>query len=224
VRINQFHAHYLLLRVTDRGVGMDAATLKRAFEPFFTTRGLGEGTGLGLSVVHGIVESHGGYIDMQSSRARGTDVRVYLPAFEAHEELVSAPSTAQGQGERVMYVDDEEGLVELMDIALSKLGYRITGFTDPVAALEAFKEQPADVDVVITDIAMPQMSGTLLAKRLRAVRPDIPIVLISGYIKAEDRRVAEQLHIDQLIYKSNTIDELATALATEIERLRKSRS
>jgi CheY-like chemotaxis protein len=223
MRAKQLHPRYLLLRVTDCGVGMDAATLKRAFEPFFTTRSFGEGTGLGLSVVHGIVENHGGHIDIQSSRARGTEVRVYLPAFEAREESPLAVAVAQGHGERVMYVDDEEGLVELMELAFSKLGYRFRGFTDPVAALAAFAENPTDVDVVITDIAMPQMSGTSLAKRLRAVRADIPIVMISGYIRAEDRRLAEQLHIDQLIYKSNTIDELAAALATEIERLKKKR-
>ena len=215
----QSHPRYLQLRVTDRGVGMDAATLKRAFEPFFTTRAPGEGTGLGLSVVHGIIESHGGLIDLKSSRASGTEVRVYLPAVEIREEESFKHAVAAGQGERVMYVDDEEGLVELMDLALTKLGYRFTGFSNPVAALDAFVAHPDEVDVVITDIAMPQMSGTQLAKKLRAIRGDVPIIMTSGYIRAEDRRVAEQMRIDQLIYKSNTIDELATAIATEIERL-----
>jgi PAS domain S-box-containing protein len=215
----QFHPQYLQLRVTDRGIGMDAATLKRAFEPFFTTRAPGEGTGLGLSVVHGIVESHDGLIDLTSSRANGTEVRVYLPAVEISEEERSIPTVEGGQGERVMYVDDEEGLVELMGLALTKLGYRFVGFCNPVAALNAFAANPDEVDVVITDIAMPQMSGTQLAKKLRAIRGELPIIMTSGYIRAEDRRVAEQLCIDQLIYKSNTIDELAAAIAVEIKRL-----
>jgi CheY-like chemotaxis protein len=118
-----------------------------------------------------------------------------------------------------MYVDDEEGLVELMEIALTKLGYRFVGFTDPIAALDTFVAHPGDIDVVITDIAMPQMPGTQLAKRLREIRSNLPIIMTSGYIRAEDRQVAEELHIDQLVYKSNTIDELASAIAIEINRL-----
>jgi CheY-like chemotaxis protein len=146
-------------------------------------------------------------------------VRVYLPAVEISEEEPSIPTVEGGQGERVMYVDDEEGLVELMGLALTKLGYRFVGFCNPVAALNAFAANPDEVDVVITDIAMPQMSGTQLAKKLRAIRGELPIIMTSGYIRAEDRRVAEQLRIDQLIYKSNTIDELAAAIAVEIKRL-----
>ncbi|HEU4604183.1 MAG TPA: response regulator, partial [Steroidobacteraceae bacterium] len=199
--------------------GMDAATAKRAFEPFFTTRSPGEGTGLGLSVVHGIVESHQGFIDLKSSRARGTAVHVYLPAEESSEEPARTSSIPTGRGEHLMYVDDEEGLVELMEIALTKLGYRFVGFTNPVAALDAFAAHPDDIDVVITDIAMPQMSGTQLAKRVREIRSNTPIIMTSGYIKAEDRQMAEELHIDQLVYKSNTIEELASAIATEVNRL-----
>lgn len=211
---------YLRLRVIDRGTGMDAATLKRAFEPFFTTRALGEGTGLGLSVVHGIVESHRGFIEIDSMRGRGTEVRVYFPAVDLAEETASAASSVRGTGEHVMYVDDEESLVELMELALTKRGYRVSGFTNPLAALEAFCGDAAAFSVVITDIAMPQMSGTHLAGKLRAIRADIPIIMTSGYIKAEDRAAAQRIGIDQLIYKSNTIDELAAAVAREIEGIK----
>jgi PAS domain S-box-containing protein len=214
---------YMRLRVIDRGSGMDASTLKRVFEPFFTTRALGEGTGLGLSVVHGIVESHRGFIEIDSARGRGTEVRVYFPAVEQKEETASAASSVHGTGEHVMYVDDEESLVELMELALAKRGYRVTGFTDPLAALEAFGRDAAAFNVVITDIAMPQISGTQLAAQLRAIRSDIPIIMTSGYIKAEDRAAAQRIGVDQLIYKSNTIDELAAAVAREIEGIKKRR-
>ncbi len=214
---------YLRLRVRDQGCGMDAATLKRVFEPFFTTRPPGQGTGLGLSVVHGVVESHKGVIHIDSALGRGTVVSVFLPASDDAATAPSATSHATGRGERIMYVDDEEALVLLMDRALTKRGYQVSGFSTPAEALKAFSERSDDFDVVITDLSMPGMPGPQLASRLREVRKDVPIILTSGYIRPEDRDMATQLNINQVVYKSNTVDQLAEALGKEIEAIRAKR-
>ncbi len=207
---------YLQLRVTDQGRGMDADTLKRAFDPFFTTRAHGEGTGLGLSVVHGIVESHGGSIDIASVSGSGTSVLVHLPAAQLDDNRKDLKICPRGCGEHIMYVDDEEALVALMKIALTKRGYQVSGYTDPAVALQEFSKQPHQFRAVITDVAMPRMSGPQLAAKLREIRSDVPIILTSGYIREEDRQAAQELQIDQLVYKSNTIEELAEGLANEI--------
>ena len=211
---------YLRLRVSDRGCGMDAETLKRVFEPFFTTRAPGEGTGLGLSVVHGIVESHQGAIHVDSVPALGTTVTVYLPASQAAEVTPKSEKPTAGGGEHVMYVDDEESLVMLMERALAKRGYTVTGHSNPAAALKDFASRPRDFDVVITDLAMPGMPGPQLAAKLRELRANVPIIMTSGYIRAEDRAAAQRLHINHLVYKSNTIEQLAEALAAEIATIK----
>jgi PAS domain S-box-containing protein len=207
---------YLRLRVMDRGSGMEAATLKQVFDPFFTTRAPGEGTGLGLSVVHGIVENHHGAIDIESKFGFGTTATVYLPASEGSVAASQSSRSIRGGGERILYVDDEEPLVVLMDRALTRMGYRVSGYVDPVAALEEFRKQPFEFDVVITDLAMPGLPGPKLATELRKIRSDVPIIMTSGYIRQQDREVAEQLQINQLVYKSNTIEQLGEVLAAEI--------
>lgn len=211
---------YIRLRVTDHGCGMDAATMKRVFEPFFTTRPHGEGTGLGLSVVHGIVETHRGAIDIVSELGAGTTVSVYLPAVRG--PVISSPDKApsSGHGEHVMYVDDEEALVILMERALTKMGYRVSGYTDAQSALRDFTQRALHFDVVITDIAMPGMGGPEFVAKLRDVRANVPIIMTSGYIRAEDRENAKRLGVNQLVYKSNTIEELADVLAKEIDAAR----
>lgn len=211
---------YLRLRVTDRGCGMDLATLKRVFEPFFTTRPQGEGTGLGLSVVHGIIEAHRGAIDIVSEPGAGTSVSVYLPAVREPMTSSAGKVPVSGRGEKVMYVDDEESLVILMERALTKMGYHVSGYTDAETALGDFRQQPSKFDVVITDIAMPGITGPELAAKLRDVRSDVPIIMTSGYIRAEDRESAKRLGVSQLVYKSNTIEELADVLAKEIVAMR----
>jgi PAS domain S-box-containing protein len=210
---------YLRLCVIDRGCGMDEQTLKRVFEPFFTTRHMGQGTGLGLSVVHGIVEGHGGTIKITSAPAEGTTVSVYLPAASDVSTPRKVEAPAEGSGEHLMYVDDEEALVFLMEIVLSRMGYRISGFTDPMQALEEFKRDPTCFDAVVTDVAMPGMTGPKLASKLREVRQDVPIILTSGYIRDEDREAANRLGIDHLVYKSDTVEQLADAIAKELSSL-----
>jgi PAS domain S-box-containing protein len=210
---------YLRMRVVDNGCGMDEPTLKRAFDPFFTTRKPGEGTGLGLSVVHGIVQSHHGAVELRSRVGEGTVVTIYLPASESVPESRARPSETLGAGERVMYVDDEEALVFLIDRALTKMGYQVDGYADPTLALGTFRSRPDDFDVVVTDLSMPGLSGPDLATEMRRIRPDIPIIMTSGFIRPEDVRMARRLGINQLIYMANTIEELGEALAREIARL-----
>jgi PAS domain S-box-containing protein len=212
---------YLRLRVQDTGCGMDAATLKRAFDPFFTTRAPGEGTGLGLSVVHSIVAGHHGSIGIDSAPGKGTTVTVYLPAVELEASAVAsqASQTLRGNSERIMYVDDEEALVLLMEVSLRRLGYSVRGYTDPLTACREFSRAPHEFDVVITDLAMPGMTGRQLAAEIRSINKEVPIIMTSGYIRDEDREAAHELEITQLVYKSNTVQQLTEALAAEISKL-----
>ncbi len=211
---------YLRVQVEDSGSGMDAATLKRVFDPFFTTRAPGEGTGLGLSVVHSIVENHQGSIGIESAPGKGTKVTVYLPAAELAPNGIASQSATKlrGNNERIMYVDDEDSLVLLMEQSLRRLGYNVRGFTDPSIALAAFAHSPQAFDVVITDLAMPGMTGRQLAAKIREISKDVPIIMTSGYIRDEDREAARQLNIAQLVYKSNTVQQLTEALAVEIAK------
>lgn len=174
------------LTVQDTGTGMSPAVLDRLYEPFFTTKGH-EGTGLGLSVVHGIVREHGGTIEVSSEPGVGTEFRVYLPAGRGtlslspyDEELL------RGRGQHIMYVDDEPSLALVMSKTLRYLGYRCTYFTDAEAALQEFRTTPDAFDAVITDLQMPTIIGVDLIKALRAIRPDLPVAVVSGYITARE--------------------------------------
>jgi PAS domain S-box-containing protein len=205
---------YARMSVSDSGCGMDQDTLLRIFDPFFTTKPLGQGTGLGLSVVHGIVHSHGGAVTVYSQPGRGTAFRLYFPAaFEpqAQHEL-EQQDIQRGRGERVMYVDDESALVSLTARMLRRIGYEVSGYTSAVEALSAFRSQPQAFDVVVTDLSMPGMSGLELAREVHAVRPDIPIFMTSGYLHPDDQAAALRLGIREVILKPNTVAELSEAL------------
>jgi CheY-like chemotaxis protein len=205
---------YAHLTVSDDGHGMDRSTLERIFDPFFTTKPTGQGTGLGLSVVHGIIRGHGGAISAYSELGKGTVFHLYFPA--AASDIKTAPVVQQiiqrQRKEHVLYVDDEEALVSLTTRLLKRLGYTVTGHTDPQAALEQFRSSPREFDAVVTDLAMPRMSGFELARELRAARPDVRIIMTSGYLRKEDQETAEAMAIHDLILKPNTIEELGSAL------------
>jgi PAS domain S-box-containing protein len=205
---------YLRLYVSDDGCGMDRATLNRIFDPFFTTKRQGEGTGLGLSVVHGIVASHNGAISVTSHPGEGTAFHIYFPvASEALEVKTEESSEAsQHRNERILYVDDEEALVFLATRLLERRGYSVIGFTDAVSAVKEFRAHPEAFDVVVTDLSMPRMSGLELTEEIHRVRGDIPVVLTSGYMEAEDLAMAESLGIRETIAKPATADKLAAAL------------
>jgi PAS domain S-box-containing protein len=174
---------YVRLCVSDTGSGIPPHVLDRMFDPFFTTKGVGEGTGLGLSLVHGIVTDLGGAIDIRTAIGEGTAFTIWLPtageaAVPANEVAAELP---HGHGQTVMVVDDEKALVAIAEEMLAELGYEPIGFTFSVAALEAFREAPERFDIVLTDETMPELIGTALADKIHELRPDVPIVLMSGY-------------------------------------------
>ena len=205
---------YARLRVTDDGPGMDAQTRERIFDPFFTTKPVGQGTGLGLSVVHGIVKNLGGAISVYSQLGKGTAFDLYFPAAEpdTDEPAEAVANVTSAEGQHVMYVDDDEALVFLATRALERQGYRVTGHTSPAQALLDFNASPHAFDVVVTDLSMGGMTGLALATELMKARPDIPVLLTSGYIRDEDRESARLCGIRDFIQKPDTMGELGPVL------------
>lgn len=174
---------YLCLTVRDNGHGMDEKTIDRIFDPFFSTKGQSEGTGLGLSVIHGIVSNHGGAITVESKPDQGSQFKVYLPRLDKCTNVTTdVPSTTILSGtECILLVDDEENLVFGTGRMLKQLGYNVISRTDSIAALQLFSSSPEQFDLIITDQAMPHMNGTELARELTRIRPDIPVILCTGY-------------------------------------------
>ena len=194
---------WLDLEITDTGAGMEPRIKERIFEPFFTTKQKGEGTGLGLSVVHGIVKSHGGEITVDSKPGQGTTFHVYLPVIDNDERKVEqAEQMAMPKGtERILIVDDEPMLVDIMDRLLSGLGYTVTSFTDSRLALEWFTQHQDKIDLVLTDMTMPHLTGTELAKKILAEKPQLPVILCSGYSEAMNAAKAESIGIQKFLAK-----------------------
>ena len=207
---------YASLAVGDNGNGMDAATLERIFDPFFTTKGPGEGTGLGLAVVHGIVKSHDATITVSSRPAVGTTFYLYFPAADAPVETTlpetGTPKQSPSLGLRVLYLDDEEALVFVGTQILERIGCLVRGFSNASEALDAFKVSPEQFDVAITDFNMPTMSGLDVTRELLAIRPELPVLLTSGYISDDLRAQATMAGVSQLIAKPTTMDELRKAI------------
>ena len=206
---------YERITVTDNGTGMDAAIVDRIFDPFFTTKGVGEGTGLGLSVSHGIMRAHGGAIVVTSELGKGSTFSLYFPAIAKSSDVspgVEQAAPTSGRRERVLFVDDEESLVLLITRILEQQNYTVTSTTDPKAAVTIFAARPDEFDILVTDLAMPGMSGFELATELRKIRPNLPIVLTSGYVRPEDAAVAKDMGVNHLILKPDTVAELGTTL------------
>ena len=206
---------YVRLAVSDTGAGMSPEVLARIFDPFFTTKPLGQGTGLGLSIVHGIMQSCGGAVRVQSEVGKGTSFQLYFPALE---NAVASDATGQfqslpGSGQHILLIDDEDSLVRLGTIMLTRHGYRVTGCTDPLSAVKQFKREPHAFHAVVTDLSMPGMSGFDCARELLEVRPDIPIVMTSGYVRPEDEATALKVGIREVVTKPAALDQLPEILA-----------
>lgn len=180
---NLLPGHYLCLIVRDNGHGMDDKTMDRIFDPFFSTKGQSEGTGLGLSVIHGIVSNHGGAITVKSKPDHGSQFKVYLPRLDKCTNTANeaTSSTSLSGTECILLVDDEEHVIFGTERMLQKLGYRVISQTDPLVALQLFRSAPEQFDLIITDQAMPHMNGTELARELTRIRPDLPVILCTGY-------------------------------------------
>ena len=211
---------YVALEVADSGVGIPADNVGRIFEPFFTTKDVRVGTGLGLSLVHGMVMDLGGAIDVVTTVGAGTTFTVYLPrAGDAAEVAESeAPLAPHGNRERVLVVDDEEPLVRIATETLEELNYRPVGFTSSAAALEAFRADPSAFDVVITDERMPGMSGSNLIREVRRIRASIPTMLMSGFIGGTVSSGAREAGADEVLQKPLSARELAACLARVLHR------
>jgi PAS domain S-box-containing protein len=209
--------------VSDDGCGMEPAVLKRVFDPFFTTCAPGQGTGLGLSVVHGIMKGHDGAVSVSSEPGKGTAFYLYFPAVKQAElqpevTAQAPPRPPLGNGEHILYVDDEKPLVSLVSRSLKRLGYEVFGYSDAATALEAFREHPDWFDAVISDLSMPGLSGWELCQEIHAIRAATPIVLTSGYVKAEDQEMAKRIGVIDLVAKPDTVDDLAHALQRALDR------
>ncbi len=215
------------LTVSDDGPGMEAAVRERIFEPFFTTKPVNEGTGLGLSVVHGIVQAHEGAITVESEPGKGTSFTLYLPVAESEdggaseappvqpaqagaEARIAAAATATGQ--RILYLDDDEALVSLMKRLLARQGYRVSGFVDQREALDALRADPNAFDLVITDYNMPGMSGLDVAREVRALRTDLPVAIASGFIDEALTTQAAEVGVRDLIFKATAVDEFCATV------------
>jgi len=205
---------YVRLTVQDSGCGIPAQVLERIFDPFFTTKEVGVGTGLGLSLVHGIVTDLGGGIDIASRVGEGSTFTVYLPwqGFVA-TPAPSLEDIAPGQGECVMLVDDEETLVRLGEELLAGLGYEPVGFSSSEAALAALRAQPQRFDAVLSDEAMPGMTGSELAKAIRALGLELPIVLMSGYVSRALTQRAREAGVAEVLSKPLVARDIARSLA-----------
>ena len=210
---------WVILQVADQGRGMTPEVLERIFDPFFTTKETGVGTGLGLSLVLRIVTQYGGAIDVDSALGSGSTFTVYLPRFgEAPEEVRGArKALPRGQGQRVMVVDDEEGLLELTTHALLEWGYQPTGFGSAQAAIDAFRATPDEFDVLLTDFRMPGMSGDLLIREARSLRPLLPVILISGYVGDIAQGGFSNEWADEVLTKPLRVSALATSLARVLD-------
>src|SRR5450631_1413969 len=194
---------YARLVIEDTGPGIPPAVLERIFDPFFTTKDVGEGTGLGLSLVHGIVTDLGGAIDVKTTAGNGTSFEIWLPiaAAAGKPAVETVRELPRGHGETVMIVDDEPMLVALAEEMLAELGYEPLGFDSSRAALQAFRAEPARFDLVLTDEAMPDLVGMELAREIRRIRPDVPIILMSGHGGVPLANRAAEIGVNEVLHK-----------------------
>lgn len=217
---NMRPGRYLKLTVRDTGTGMTPEVQSRMFDPFFTTKAQGEGTGMGLSVVYGIVRGHNGMVEAESRTGKGTLFTVLLPQWDLSctafdEKEKSLPGLG---GERVLFVDDEPAVVEMAEAMLTRLGCRVIAATDAYAAMKAFGANPQAYDVVITDQTMPGMNGVELAKKILSVREDTPIILCTGYSETVSPERAREVGIREFVMKPITRDEMAQAIRRALEQ------
>lgn len=212
--------HYLKLTVSDTGHGIDPLIVDKIFDPYFTTKPAGEGTGLGLSVVHGIVKKHGGAVTVESRHGKGTAFHVFFPRLDGLDVEMphEAKAAPKGHGECVLLVDDEEQLVAVGKEMLETLGYKVVARTSSLEALEAFRARSDQFDLVITDLTMPNMTGVQLARELLHIRPDIPIICCTGFSEVITPEGAEKMGISGLVFKPVVMRELAASVRKVLDK------
>jgi PAS domain S-box-containing protein len=204
---------YVRLTVSDTGHGIEPKILERIFDPYFTTKKVGEGSGMGLSVVHGIVKSHGGYFLVDSELGKGTTFQVFFPYIESklEPEIEITVEIPRGK-ERILFVDDEKAMVDAIQPMIERLGYKVTSRTSSIEALKAFRANPDRFDLVITDFTMPNMTGMELAKELLKLRSDILIILCTGYSEHINEAKAKGSGIRAFLTKPVVLGEIAKTI------------
>jgi PAS domain S-box-containing protein len=204
---------YVCLTVADTGEGMPPEVIEKVFDPFFTTKAKGEGTGLGLSVVHGIVRNYGGHIAVESEVGRGSVFSVFLPAVRmGPEEAGPHPDILAGAGERILLVEDEEVQLQSVAALLRRMGYRVTATPDSDEALTLLKAEPFEFDLLVTDQNMPKMTGDMLAGTAMEIRPGLPVVLFTGYSEQIDPEKARELGVREFLYKPFSLAKISQAI------------
>ena len=218
-RVGMKVGRHLELIVEDNGHGMEPEVLERIFEPYYTTKEQGKGAGLGLSVIHGIIKNHGGDISVASQSGKGTVFTIYLPTIDdidIETKPVEAAAATQGN-ERILLIDDEKQIIDIQQQILERLGYKVTPKTDSEEALEEFAALPEKYDLVITDMTMPKMTGDQLARKLMDIKPDIPVILCTGFNETITEEKALAMGIDSFIMKPIVKDELADTIRTVLD-------
>jgi CheY-like chemotaxis protein len=210
---------HVVLSISDTGCGIDPEIRDRVFDPYFTTKDVDKGTGMGLAVVHGIVKNHEGAILIESEPGKGTTVHVLFPIVETvKEEIVpQPPAELPGGNERILFVDDESSITRMGQLMLQRLGYRCETKVSPTEALELFQSDPTRFDLVITDMAMPKMTGVRLAKEIIRIQPDIPIILSTGFGDEMAEEEAKALGIKAYIIKPMAMNELAKTIRSVLD-------
>ena len=211
--------NYLELIVADTGVGIKPETVDRIFDPYFTTKTQDEGSGLGLSIVHGIIENHKGKIQVTSEPGVGSRFKVYLPVVESIETKPKLRQAMElvGGTEQILIIDDDRSIVGLEQEFLVNLGYQVKSFTNSAEALAAFKADPMKFDLVLTDQTMPHFTGADLSRKMMTIRPDIPIILLTGYSELINQKDARAKGIKQFLTKPVDLNQLAVAIRTVLD-------
>ena len=218
-RVGMKSGWHLELMVKDTGHGMDPQVLERIFEPYFTTKEQGKGTGLGLSVIHGIIKNHGGDITVHSKPGEGTSFFVYLQIIDDIDEETDTAKTGESTTgcEHILLIDDEKQIIDIEQQILERLGYKVTPKTDSEEALAEFKIRPDLFDLVITDMTMPKMTGDQLAKKLMDIKPEIPVILCTGFNEAITEEKALSMGIDKFVMKPIVKNELASTIRAVLD-------
>jgi DNA-binding response OmpR family regulator/nitrogen-specific signal transduction histidine kinase len=215
---------YIALQIKDTGCGIDDNVMGRIFDPYFTTKEVSQGTGLGLALVSSIVKKHNGIIKIHSRVGKGTVVDVFFPVFNAALDTFTKPEYSikeLGGTERILLVDDEQGILDSTQQMLSNMGYTVSGFSDGISAFKAFAKEPDTFEVVITDMSMPNMDGRVLSEKILSLRKNIPIILCTGFHETFTEKDAAKMGIRRYLHKPVPIQTLTLAIRKELSRLGK---
>ena len=213
---------YLKLSVRDNGSGISPENIQRIFEPYYTTKNIGEGTGFGLAIIHSIVHNYSGNIVIESEVGKGTIFHIYIPLIEVETQAIDEQDLEAPKGkERILIVDDEESILNVLQKMLERLGYRVTARTKAIETLKIFRDDPNAFDLVITDMTMPNMTGKELADELKKTRSDIPVILCTGFSNRIDENEAKQVGIDAFIMKPISRKAIADTIRKVLDKKQK---